>query len=51
MPKYLLHHLDIDPHARHVDPVAPNLFARDFSTQAPHTRWVTDITGVWTAEG
>jgi putative transposase len=24
---------------------------RDFSAVAPNTKWVTDITGVWTAEG
>ena len=37
--------------SQHGDPVAPNLLDRDFSAPAPHTKWVTDITGVWTAEG
>jgi putative transposase len=31
--------------------VAPNLLNRDFSAKAPNTKWVTDITAVWTAEG
>lgn len=33
------------------DPVAPNLLDREFSAPAPNAKWVTDITGVWTAEG
>jgi putative transposase len=33
------------------DPVAPNLLNREFTASAPHTKWVTDITAVWTAEG
>lgn len=37
--------------SQHSDPVAPNLLNRDFSAQAPNAKWVTDITGVWTAEG
>lgn len=37
--------------SRHSDPVAPNLLDRDFRAPAPNTKWVTDITGVWTAEG
>jgi len=32
-------------------PVAPNLLNRDFSARAPNTKWVADITGVWTWEG
>lgn len=31
--------------------MAPNLLKRDFSAEAANTKWVTDITGVWTAEG
>lgn len=37
--------------SQHSDPVAPNLLNRDFSAEAANTKWVTDITGVWTAEG
>jgi putative transposase len=37
--------------SQHSDPVAPNLLNREFSAQAPNAKWVTDITGVWTAEG
>jgi putative transposase len=33
------------------DPVAANLLAREFTAESPNTKWVTDITGVWTAEG
>lgn len=32
-------------------PVAPNLLARDFRAADANTKWGTDITGVWTAEG
>jgi putative transposase len=37
--------------SRHSDPVAPNLLARDFTAPAPNKKWLTDITGVWTAQG
>ena len=37
--------------SEHSDPVVPTLLARDFSAAAPNTKWVTDITGIWTAEG
>jgi putative transposase len=37
--------------SQHSDPVAPNLLNREFSADAANTKWVTDITGVWTAEG
>lgn len=37
--------------SRHSDPVAPNLRARDFTAPAPNKKWLTDITGVWTAQG
>jgi len=37
--------------SQHSDPVAPNLLNREFSAPAPNTKWLTDITGVWTAEG
>lgn len=33
------------------NPVAPNLLNRDFTAAAPNTKWVTDITGIETAEG
>ena len=32
-------------------PVAPNLLNREFSATAPNTKWVSDTTYVWTAEG
>jgi putative transposase len=31
--------------------VAPTLLQRDFTAPAPHRKWLTDITAVWTAEG
>jgi putative transposase len=31
--------------------VAPNLLNRDFTASAPNSKWVADITGVWTWEG
>jgi transposase InsO family protein len=37
--------------SQHTDPVAENLLNRDFSALTPNSKWVTDITGVWTAEG
>ena len=44
-------HRTVTTDSQHGDPVAPNLLDRDFSAPAPNTKWVTDITGVWTAEG
>jgi len=32
-------------------PIAPNLLKQDFSAPAPNTRWVGDITYLWTDEG
>jgi transposase InsO family protein len=37
--------------SQHEHPVAENLLAQEFSAQTPNTKWVTDITGVWTGEG
>lgn len=37
--------------SQHEHPVAPNLLNRDFTATAPNTKWVADITGVWTWEG
>jgi putative transposase len=37
--------------SQHTHPVAPNVLDRDFSASAPNTKWVADITGVWTMEG
>ena len=37
--------------SQHDNPVAPNLLKRDFSADAPNTKWVADITGIGTAEG
>jgi putative transposase len=31
--------------------IAPNVLGRDFSALAPNTKWVSDTTFVWTAEG
>jgi transposase InsO family protein len=44
-------HRTVTTESQHHDPVAPNLLDRDFSAPAPNTKWVTDITGVWTAQG
>jgi transposase InsO family protein len=35
----------------HASPVAGNALARDFAAALPDTKWVADITYVWTAEG
>lgn len=37
--------------SKHSFPVAENVLGRDFTTSAPNTAWVTDITYVWTREG
>src|SRR5260370_16058158 len=37
--------------SQHEQPVAPNLLKREFTASAPNTKWVADITGVWTWEG
>jgi putative transposase len=37
--------------SQHDNPVAPNLLKRDFSADAPNSKWVADITGIGTAEG
>lgn len=37
--------------SNHTQPVAANVLARNFHTDAPNTAWVTDVTYVWTAEG
>lgn len=44
-------HRTVTTDSQHSDPVAPNLLDREFSAPAPNSKWVTDITGVWTAEG
>jgi putative transposase len=31
--------------------VAPNLLSRNFTAEQPNTKWVSDTTFVWTAEG
>lgn len=43
-------HRTVTTDSRHADPVADKLLNRDFSALAPNTKWVTDITGVWTSE-
>jgi putative transposase len=37
--------------SQHDHPVAPNLLKRDFTADAPNTKWVADSTGIGTAEG
>jgi putative transposase len=37
--------------SNHTNPVAPNLLRRDFTADAPNTKWVADITGIETGEG
>ena len=37
--------------SQHDHPVADNLLAQEFTATAPNSKWVADITGVWTAEG
>jgi putative transposase len=37
--------------SHHSNPVAPNLLNRDFTADAPNTKWVADITGIETMEG
>jgi transposase InsO family protein len=36
---------------QHEQPLAANLLNRQFTARAPNTKWVADITGVWTWEG
>lgn len=35
----------------HANPVAANVLGQNFEAATPNTKWVADITGVWTAEG
>ena len=35
----------------HDDPIAPNVLARNFETDAPDQAWVADITYIWTLQG
>ena len=44
-------HRTVTTDSQHSDPVAANLLDRDCTAEAPNTKWVTDIPGVWTAEG
>src|SRR6266566_382238 len=37
--------------SQHDNRVAPNLLKRDFTAEAPNTKWGADITGMGTAEG
>lgn len=37
--------------SNHAHPVAENVLARQFTTEAPNAAWVSDITYIWTAEG
>ncbi|WP_437492351.1 IS3 family transposase [Sorangium sp. So ce1014] len=37
--------------SRHNGPIAPNVIARQFDTQAPNQVWVTDVTYIPTGEG
>src|SRR5947207_15371277 len=36
--------------SNHHNPVAPNLLKRDFTADAPNTKWVADITGIGTRD-
>jgi len=37
--------------SNHAHPVAENVLARQFTTEAPNAVWVSDITYIWTLEG
>jgi putative transposase len=37
--------------SQHEQPEAPNLLNREFTAAAPNTKWVADITAIWTMEG
>ncbi len=37
--------------SNHSNPVAPNLLKRNFTADAPNTKWVAALTGIGTAEG
>jgi transposase InsO family protein len=37
--------------SQHEQPVAPNLLNREFTATEPNTKWVADITAIWTSEG
>jgi len=37
--------------SNHTQPIAPNLLARQFETNAPNEAWVTDVTSIPTGEG
>jgi transposase InsO family protein len=37
--------------SNHPSPIAPNVLEQNFFATAPNTKWVTDVTYVWTREG
>jgi putative transposase len=37
--------------SNHENPIAPNELNREFTVKEPNTRWVSDITYIWTEEG
>lgn len=37
--------------SQHDHPIAENVLGRDFTADAPNTRWVADITVIWTMQG
>jgi putative transposase len=37
--------------SQHEQEVSPNLLNREFTATAPNTKWVADITAIWTSEG
>jgi putative transposase len=37
--------------SQHTDPIAENVLARDFTATAANTKWVADITAIWTMQG
>jgi transposase InsO family protein len=41
----------VTTHSRHQRPVTEDLLQQDFTASAPHTKWSSDITYIWTKEG
>lgn len=37
--------------SKHPHPIAPNQLDRDFAAPGPNTKWCSDITYIWTAQG
>lgn len=41
----------VTTNSKHTKRIAPNLLARNFTTDAPNKAWVTDVTAIWTIPG